>query len=106
MVVHRLAQQWGGRDATLAEQVIFAEEYARAGVPGRVNHIGIELAGPTILTFGTEEQKRRRRGLISLSRSGQFRGVTPRLLPQLIHPSRQDTPLAAEVMETLQKAPA
>lgn len=50
---------WGGRDATLAEQVIFAEEYARAGVPGRVNHIGIELAGPTILAFGTEEQKAR-----------------------------------------------
>ncbi|WP_088310649.1 acyl-CoA dehydrogenase family protein [Novosphingobium sp. B 225] len=51
--------QWGGRDATLAQQVIFAEEYARAGVPGRVNHIGIELAGPTILTFGTEQQKAR-----------------------------------------------
>lgn len=46
----------------------------------------------------TDEQKRRRRGLISLSRSGQFRGVTPRLLPQLIHPSRLDGPLAAEVM--------
>lgn len=52
-------KEWGGRDASLAEQVIFAEEYARAGVPGRVNHIGIELAGPTILTFGTEEQKQR-----------------------------------------------
>ena len=52
-------KEWGGREATLAEQVIFAEEYARAGVPGRVNHIGIELAGPTILTFGTPEQKAR-----------------------------------------------
>ena len=51
--------QWGGRDASLAQQVIFAEEYARAGVPGRINHIGVELAGPTILTFGTDEQKRR-----------------------------------------------
>lgn len=51
--------EWGGRSATLAQQVIFAEEYARAGVPGRVNHIGIELAGPTILTFGTEAQKAR-----------------------------------------------
>lgn len=52
-------EKWGGRGASLAEQVIFAEEYARAGVPGRINHIGIELAGPTILTFGTEEQKAR-----------------------------------------------
>lgn len=46
----------------------------------------------------TPEQTRRRRGLISLSRSGRFRGVTPRLLPQLIHPARLDGPLAAEVM--------
>jgi alkylation response protein AidB-like acyl-CoA dehydrogenase len=49
--------EWGGRGASLAQQVIFAEEYARAGVPGRVNHIGIELAGPTILAFGSPEQK-------------------------------------------------
>ncbi|WP_226016622.1 acyl-CoA dehydrogenase family protein [Novosphingobium sp. FKTRR1] len=48
---------WGGRDATLAQQVIFAEEYARAGAPNRINHIGVELAGPTILTFGSDAQK-------------------------------------------------
>ncbi len=52
-------QAYGGRDATLAQQVIFAEEYARAGAPPRLNHIGIELAGPTILAFGTDEQKAR-----------------------------------------------
>lgn len=52
-------EEWGGRNASLAQQVIFAEEYARAGVPGRVNHIGIELAGPTLLAFGSDEQKRR-----------------------------------------------
>jgi len=52
-------EEWGGRAATLAQQVIFAEEYARAGVPGRVNHIGVELAGPTLLAFGTDAQKNR-----------------------------------------------
>lgn len=36
----------------------------------------------------TPEQKRRRRGLISLAKMGKFKGVTPRLLPLLIHPSR------------------
>lgn len=51
--------EWGGRDATLVEQVIFAEEYARAGAPNRLNHVGIELAGPTLLAFGTEAQKQR-----------------------------------------------
>lgn len=52
-------EAWGGRGASLAQQVIFAEEYARSGAPGRVNHIGIELAGPTLLAFGTPEQQRR-----------------------------------------------
>lgn len=49
---------FGGRDATLGQQVLFAEEYARAGAPPRLNHIGVELAGPTIIAFGTEQQKR------------------------------------------------
>ena len=52
-------ETYGGRDASLAEQVIFAEEYARAGAPGRLGYMGVELAGPTILAFGTAEQKRR-----------------------------------------------
>jgi alkylation response protein AidB-like acyl-CoA dehydrogenase len=52
-------RQYGGRGATLTEQVIFHEEYARAQGPGRLGHIGETLAGPTIIAFGTEEQKRR-----------------------------------------------
>ena len=52
-------KKYGGREATLMQQVIFAEEYARAGGPGRISHLGLELAGPTILAFGTEEQKDR-----------------------------------------------
>jgi pimeloyl-ACP methyl ester carboxylesterase len=46
----------------------------------------------------TEDQKSRRRGLIELSRKGQFKGVTPRLLPLLIHPDRlDDTLLVARI---------
>ncbi len=52
-------EEYGGRNATLAEQVIFAEEYARAEGPARLGHIGVELAGPTILAFGSESQKRK-----------------------------------------------
>jgi len=52
-------EEYGGRDASLAEQVIFAEEYARADAPGRLGYMGVELAGPTILAFGTDAQKRR-----------------------------------------------
>ncbi|MBE9540621.1 MAG: acyl-CoA dehydrogenase family protein [Proteobacteria bacterium] len=49
----------GGRGASIEQQVIFHEEYARAGGPGRIGHIGETLAGPTILAFGTQEQKQR-----------------------------------------------
>jgi alkylation response protein AidB-like acyl-CoA dehydrogenase len=49
----------GGGGATLLEQVIFFEEYARAGGPGRVGIVGEGLLGPTIVHFGTDAQKRR-----------------------------------------------
>lgn len=51
-------KEYGGRDATLTEQAIFLEEYDRAGAPDRLNTLGEGLAGPTIIDFGTEEQKR------------------------------------------------
>ncbi|MBW2236886.1 MAG: acyl-CoA dehydrogenase family protein, partial [Deltaproteobacteria bacterium] len=49
----------GGRDLPLMQQVIFYEEYARARAPGRIGHIGEGLLGPTILAFGSPEQKQR-----------------------------------------------
>jgi len=49
----------GGHDATLAQQVIFYEEYARSGAPARVGYLGEELLGPTLIAFGTPEQQRR-----------------------------------------------
>ncbi len=51
--------EYGGRGLSVAEQVAFQEEYARAGGPGRLGHIGEGLLGPTLIAFGTDEQKRR-----------------------------------------------
>ena len=51
--------EWGGRGASLTQQVIFHEEYARARGPGRLGHIGEGLLGPTLLAFGSDAQKRR-----------------------------------------------
>jgi alkylation response protein AidB-like acyl-CoA dehydrogenase len=52
-------REHGGRGASLTQQVIFFEEYARAGAPGRLNHMGETLLGPTLIAFGSEAQKRR-----------------------------------------------
>jgi alkylation response protein AidB-like acyl-CoA dehydrogenase len=52
-------REFGGRGATLMQQVIYFEEYARAGGPGRLGHIGEGLLGPTLIAFGSDEQKRR-----------------------------------------------
>ncbi|MGH0037384.1 MAG: acyl-CoA dehydrogenase family protein [Myxococcota bacterium] len=51
--------EYGGRGADLLEWLIFEEEYYRSGAPGRVNQNGIFLLGPTIMEFGTDEQKAR-----------------------------------------------
>lgn len=49
----------GGRGATVSQRVIFYEEYARAEAPHKVNHLGEELLGPTLIAFGTPEQQQR-----------------------------------------------
>nr|WP_280296170.1 acyl-CoA dehydrogenase family protein [Nocardia abscessus] len=52
-------KEYGGRAATVRQQVIFHEEYAKANAPARVSHVGEELLGPTLLAFGTQAQKDR-----------------------------------------------
>jgi len=52
-------KEHGGRGLSLWQQVIFHEEYARANAPARVNHLGEELLGPSLMAFGTKEQQER-----------------------------------------------
>jgi alkylation response protein AidB-like acyl-CoA dehydrogenase len=51
--------EYGGRGATLTESAIFFEEVGRAGAPLAANVLGLLLAGPTIMFWGTQEQKDR-----------------------------------------------
>ncbi len=52
-------EELGGRSCDLIEWLIFEEEYYRAGAPLRVNQNGIFLLGPTLMEYGTAEQKQR-----------------------------------------------
>jgi alkylation response protein AidB-like acyl-CoA dehydrogenase len=52
-------KEYGGRGATLAQQAIFWEEMARVEAPPMANALGLGLIGPTIIAFGTQEQKQR-----------------------------------------------
>lgn len=49
----------GGRGLSVAHRVAFYEEYARADAPDKVNHLGEELLGPTLIAFGSPEQQQR-----------------------------------------------
>lgn len=49
--------EFGGRGCSLVDWLIFEEEYYRAGAPARINQNGIFLLGPTLMEFGTQEQK-------------------------------------------------
>jgi alkylation response protein AidB-like acyl-CoA dehydrogenase len=51
--------EYGGRAASVGEEIIFKEEYAKAQAPARVSFFGEGLFAPTLLAYGTEEQKRR-----------------------------------------------
>ncbi len=52
-------KEYGGRGATLTQQIIYSEELGKVDSPMLVNGLGIMLVGPTIMHWGTEEQKKR-----------------------------------------------
>jgi alkylation response protein AidB-like acyl-CoA dehydrogenase len=52
-------EEFGGRGCSLTDWLIFEEEYYRADAPLRVSQNGIFLLGPTIMEYGTDEQKER-----------------------------------------------
>jgi alkylation response protein AidB-like acyl-CoA dehydrogenase len=52
-------REYGGRDASLMQSAIFFEELGAAGAPLPANVLGLLLAGPTIMAWGTEAQKER-----------------------------------------------
>ena len=51
--------EYGGRGASPVQVALFNTEYSRARAPQLVNRVGVNLAGPTLLAHGTDEQKRR-----------------------------------------------
>jgi hypothetical protein len=51
-------EEYGGKGLTTMQGVVLAEEFARAGAPMRGDFFGDTLVGPTILQWGTEEQKK------------------------------------------------
>jgi alkylation response protein AidB-like acyl-CoA dehydrogenase len=52
-------KEYGGRSLTFLEEMILHEEMALAKAPPILNILGVGMAGPTIVAYGTEEQKKR-----------------------------------------------
>ena len=52
-------KEYGGRDATLLQWIVYEEEYFRAGAPGRASANGTSMLGPTLFAHGTREQRDR-----------------------------------------------
>src|SRR5205807_7069438 len=52
-------EEYGGKAAPYSHQAIVFEEFARAGAPQHMGVIGIGMAGPTVMSHGTDAQKAR-----------------------------------------------
>jgi len=106
-------------DLTLDDRVEAMARRAIAGVEGRFDLVGLSMGGYVALAVmrlapervrrlalldtspraDGEAQKARRLSFIKMARTGRFRGVTPRLMPALVHPDRvDDAALSGAVM--------
>ncbi len=52
-------KEWGGQGADVMRQTIVNEEMVRARAPGLIGMMGVQMVGPTLIQFGSEEQRRR-----------------------------------------------
>jgi alkylation response protein AidB-like acyl-CoA dehydrogenase len=52
-------EEYGGAGASLIEQVIYNQETARVDAPARINAVGLDFVGPTLMEVGTESQRER-----------------------------------------------
>ncbi|MFM8409154.1 MAG: acyl-CoA dehydrogenase family protein [Alphaproteobacteria bacterium] len=52
-------EEWGGRGATIPQQIAYLEEMSAAGAPTAIGSLGIGILGPPLIAFGNEEQKKR-----------------------------------------------
>ena len=111
-------------DLTLDDHVDAMAERALALVRGPIALCGLSMGGYVALAImriapervsrlclldtsaraDTPEQSRRRRDLMAMTRGNRFRGVTPRLLPQLLHPDHlADTALCQDVLDMAER---
>ncbi|MGM9923080.1 MAG: acyl-CoA dehydrogenase family protein [Bacillus sp. (in: firmicutes)] len=50
-------EKYGGRNATLMEEIVYHQEMVRVKAPALINYVGLHMVGPTLMQIGTEEQK-------------------------------------------------
>ena len=50
-------KQYGGREASLVEEIIYHQEMAKVSAPPSVNYVGLHMVAPTLMQIGTAEQK-------------------------------------------------
>ena len=84
--------EYGGRGATLTEQIVANQEIARAARPDLISSVGLDVVGPSLLDHGTDEQKARPLDRILSARTSGAR-ASPRPAPARIWRRCRPAPL-------------